>query len=392
LPSACLDLAVLFWGFAYFLGTVHEHANAGRIFELNFFGSIIPAAAFSEWITLVLLFLALAAFAIPKFGKGWTNIGLATGIVVFISVLGEGIARVKAAVFPTTHGFPTYSSVLWGQRYAKINREGFRDVEHNIVSDSGIRRLLIVGDSYAYGYGIKHIEDRFGELLAAILKERTGQCWEVINASRPGSHTLQHIEFLKHMLKYTPDVVILIYTFNDIEYLYPVTRLNDPMPSSNSIFDYFHFIRRLLYKNSYLFQEVYVRLRSIYFRLSSDNRNDLYKDSSLVSRHLEDLLRFVATARQPGAIVGVAPFDIAVTTTAKVRSRYQDFVNQAVAVDIPIWPLDEVFNGRQFAELIVNELDNHPNELADHLAATGVTERLLQELNIKADRKTRDLK
>ena len=107
------------------------------------------------------------------------------------------------------------------RRYVKLNPEGFRDAPHAPVATPGTRRLLLVGDSVAFGWGIVRSEDRLGEQLAERLRASTGQKWELLNASRPDTNTLDHIGFLERMVSYHPDVVALLYVFNDINYLEP---------------------------------------------------------------------------------------------------------------------------------------------------------------------------
>jgi hypothetical protein len=376
------DLAVFSWGIAYFLSAIDDSSAAGRITDLNFWGSIVPVAALLEWITLVLLVFSASIFVAPKLKGKWVSIGLVLGTIIMILVLLEGIIRVKVIIAPATQGYPTYSSMLWTRRYVQLNQQGFRDVEHAIAKNPGICRLLIIGDSFAYGWGIKRVEDRFGEQLASKLNQRTGEYWEVMNASRGDTHTLDHISFLKRMLAYRPDVVVVVYVFNDIDYLYPVTSRGGLASAPPSLLHRIHPLR-LFYKNSYLFQEVYVRFRHLYYRLWNEAKQqiDPYTESSLVSRHLQDLSTLITTAAQTGALIRVVPFDISITYSAANRRRYENFVSQAATFGIPVWTLNQTFTGLQFSQLTVNELDAHPNELANLLAADAVGEQLLRALD-----------
>jgi len=364
-----VDLAILFWGIAYFLSASDAPASAGRVTDLNFFGSIMPAAALLEWIALVLLFLGVCAFAIGKLAGGWAKAGLAVGTILVAALVGEGMARVRVAVAPVTEGFPTYSSEVWARRHVKLNHEGWRDVEHSIPRYATTRRLLIVGDSLAFGWGIPRVEDRLGEQLRGRLERGTGAHWELLNASRGDANTLNEIGFMQRMAVYQPDVVLLIYVFNDIDYLVPVTPRDSPSDQSSWARFYPQW---LLFRNSYLFQEVFVRLRLIYYRSRQGQRPDPYRDALLVSRHLADVARFVAIATQGGATVRVVPFDVTIVRDPRARSRYQEFAQQAVAYGIPICSLEKSFDGSAYEDLTVNALDGHPNATANRLAAVAV--------------------
>ena len=371
-----VDLAILFWGIAYLLSATDARASAGRVTDLNFFGSIMPATALLEWIALVLLLLGLCGFAMGKLTGGWPKAGLAVGTILVVALVGEGIARVRVAVAPVTEGFPTYSSEAWARRYVKLNHEGWRDAEHSIPRDAATRRLLIVGDSVAFGWGIPRVEDRLGEQLRGRLERRTSAHWEVLNASRGDSHTLHEIASMQGMAVYKPDVVLLIYVFNDIDYLFPVTPRDSPSDQSSWARFYPQW---LLYRNSYLFQEVFVHLRKISYRIRRDQRPDPYRDASLVSRHLADVARFVAIAAQSGATVRVVPFDTTTVLDPRARTRYLEFVHQALAHGIPVCSLEKAFDGSAYHDLTVNALDGHPNEKANLLAADAVAECLSVE-------------
>src|SRR5207245_2393400 len=106
-------------------------------------------------------------------------------------------------------------------------------------------------------------------------------------------------------------VVILLYVFNDIDYLYSVTPRVGPSEAPRSLAARFQPIR-LSFENFYLFQEAFVRFRLINYGLSHNYAaaDDPYTNSSLVSVHLNDLARFVVSATETTPIVGVVPFDL----------------------------------------------------------------------------------
>jgi hypothetical protein len=341
------DLAVLAWGVAYFLSARDVSENARRILELNLFGSVMPAASLLEWIALVALFLAL-----------------------------EGILRIRVIVNPLPQGFPTISTAAWFRRYAKLNRDGFRDRDHALVRQPGTQRLLLVGDSFAFGTGVPRMEDRLGEQLAALLDQRTGNRWEVATAAIPGADTLNEIEYLTRVQFADPDVVLLIYFFNDIDYL-----LNFPRRTPASLLETYY-PGWLLFRNFLLCQELYIRYRLIRRSLLATDpiTNAAYRDASLVSAHMADLERFVNIASQRGARVKVVPFDNTILASPELRERDTTFVRQLQARGIPVCPLLDTFDGFAFQDLAVNApFDGHPNAKAHRLAAGAVADCLTTE-------------
>ncbi|MDP2645966.1 MAG: SGNH/GDSL hydrolase family protein [Desulfobacterales bacterium] len=362
----CVDLSMLFWGSAYFISTMDARNNAARILDLNFTGSVVPPAVLLEWLALMMIFSAGLMAASSRFQGKYVNVVLILSAVSAFILLSEGFVRIKAVIKPIPQGFPTYTTDLWQRRYVSINTRGFRDVEHTLPKGLGTRRLLVVGDSFAFGWGINRIENRFGEELAKKLKAKTRNSWESINASRPDTHTLQHIDFLKQSLAHKPDIVILLYVFNDMDYIVPITQRS----SYEKLSSRFN-VMGLLYRNFYLFQELFLRLRLAIYRTggNAQNQKDPYDNRELLSRHFKDLCKFVQVARQAGSLVRVVPIDTSVIIDSSHRRRYEHFFNDAMDFGIPIWSLGNTFDGYQFPQLRVNIYDGHPNELANSIAA-----------------------
>ncbi len=92
-----------------------------------------------------------------------------------------------------------------------LNRAGYRSPDYPTVAAAGVRRLVVVGDSNGFGWGVA--DDRhFSALLAA-----ADPHVEVVNLSVSGYGTDQ--EFLRLRrdgLTHSPDVVLLQVTPNDL--------------------------------------------------------------------------------------------------------------------------------------------------------------------------------
>lgn len=101
----------------------------------------------------------------------------------------------------------------WMDRYWRENSRGHRDREWRPEDWAGKQTMLLVGDSFAAGWGVENPADRFGDVLAA----RLGDEWAVINISRPGATTLEELRAIKAYPLQTPDVILWQYYLNDIE-------------------------------------------------------------------------------------------------------------------------------------------------------------------------------
>ena len=99
-----------------------------------------------------------------------------------------------------------------GVQYA-TNGDGMRDDhEYALEKTPGRRRLMFVGDSFTFGWGLE-LEYTFVKQVERLLGP--GQ-WEVLNLGVPGFTTIDEVTHFKQKgLKYHPDVVFLMYHFND---------------------------------------------------------------------------------------------------------------------------------------------------------------------------------
>jgi hypothetical protein len=87
---------------------------------------------------------------------------------------------------------------------ATINRQGFRGPEHPYVKGAGRTRVVMLGDSIAYGAGVKD-----GETFSALLQSRDPR-YDVVNLAVGGYGTDQElIRLEKDGVRFGPDVVIL---------------------------------------------------------------------------------------------------------------------------------------------------------------------------------------
>jgi len=111
---------------------------------------------------------------------------------------------------------PNYQGATRGRKLT-LNSRGMRGREYDFAKPAATRRVLVLGDSYVWGYGVGD-DEVFTEVLERRLQE-TGSPWEVINTGVPGWGTDQELLFLvEEGFKYQPDVVVLaLFLGNDPE-------------------------------------------------------------------------------------------------------------------------------------------------------------------------------
>lgn len=99
----------------------------------------------------------------------------------------------------------------------RINNLGFRDMDDKeIQKKPGVYRVLFIGDSYTFGYGVSE-QESFPKLTEMHLK-RSGTQTEVLNAGIPGVGPDWYYLFLKHKaFDFAPDLIVVnIYLGNDL--------------------------------------------------------------------------------------------------------------------------------------------------------------------------------
>jgi lysophospholipase L1-like esterase len=116
------------------------------------------------------------------------------------SLLGWAHEPGQEGIFET----PQFRTKVW------INDNGLRDREHAYQRQEESERILVLGDSFAWGYGVEESE-RFSEQL----EEALGI--EVINAGVSGYSTDQELLWYGNEgIKYETDLVIVVVAGNDV--------------------------------------------------------------------------------------------------------------------------------------------------------------------------------
>jgi len=97
-----------------------------------------------------------------------------------------------------------------------INRNKLRDNDIAFEREKNVLRILMLGDSLTFGWGVK-IEETVSKRLERQLNE-TGIASEVINTGVGNYNTSMEVAyFLNEGHKYKPDIVVLNYFINDAE-------------------------------------------------------------------------------------------------------------------------------------------------------------------------------
>lgn len=102
-------------------------------------------------------------------------------------------------------------------RAVSTNAEGFRDRDYDAEKPPGVARIVGLGDSVMFGWGVGDGEDYLAVLEAKLEAESLGARFEVLNTAVPGYNGVMELATLKEKgLRYRPDLVIVGFCGNDM--------------------------------------------------------------------------------------------------------------------------------------------------------------------------------
>jgi hypothetical protein len=134
------------------------------------------------------------------------------------------------------HSFIPNSSGRLGSKEFRtvyeINTFGFRDYNYSFKKPSGVKRILVLGDSYVEGHGV-NIDESFIKILERRINSRIRELkykYEVINCGILSySPILEYLQLKEKGLSLDPDLVILFLDQSDLQ--------DDYVYSKHAIFD-----------------------------------------------------------------------------------------------------------------------------------------------------------
>ncbi len=321
---------------------------------------------------------AAAVLYVRRARRAPTRARLVVGNVLvgaaFVAALAWGAETYLRYVFDsTTWHAGTLVNRAWFRRHERLNSWGWRDREFTEARPPGAFRVVFVGDSFTWGYGVADPADRFGDRVRAELEGRAPGAADVWVVGRIGASTSHEIEMCGQLVgECDVDHVILAYCLNDADDLLPES-LRDgnllPPPS-----------RASLLSHSFLLD-----LLRAQFQLLRSGEGERYFD--LLDRlHRDDASWAVQKARfvelQRVVTGGGARLDVVVFPLFShwgddyPFDAWHERVARAWAdLGVEVLDLRAAYAGHDGADLRVGMLDAHPNERAHAVAAEAILAR-----------------
>jgi lysophospholipase L1-like esterase len=266
---------------------------------------------------------------------------------------------------------------------SRYNELRFREVPPE-PKPSGVKRVVIFGDSFAEGQGVKQA-DTLAPALQRVLEARAPGRYQVRNCGRRGLDFPELHEAFSDALFYEPDLVVYTLTLNDAVQPPGFRALHGSV--NDWILDRTRSPDGPLEPYSPLRPRVFDFVKDRLDALSTSRETtrwylDMWGEANRAGRDEteEHLRRMQRQLEASGARLLVAPWPLFVGLErgypfAPVHDVVRRF---CLAAGIPHHELLETFAGRRTEELWVHPVDHHPNEAAHRLAAESLAPVVLK--------------
>jgi hypothetical protein len=296
------------------------------------------------------------------------NIALALLTVTLCLTVLEGYFRFY---YNKSDGFGRISR-NFAAHYYRFDEYGLRASHLPLSKDK--KNIVVLGDSFVFGAGLKSPSERFAERLATHYPQ-----YHVVNIGLPGWDTRTETE---QASKYLGEgdagvaLVILAYFFNDVEEDVTAAdraRLVPPVAAAKET----ALDRGLQWLSDYSRFVEFVYFRVGYPRLVGDRLAQIemfYSDPEIMQRHvasLERLRALVAERSKAQLLVLVLPFlhsDEWLNKTS-LYGNLEHALDEHAFEHIDMQPVFAKYGG---ARLRVNRFDSHTNAFANELMADAI--------------------
>jgi lysophospholipase L1-like esterase len=259
----------------------------------------------------------------------------------------------------------------------KINSQGLRDHEYPLTKPAGVYRIMLLGDSTTFGWGVP-----LNETAAKILERNLNATHlagydhvEVLNAGVGNYDTVQEVTYYETRGRaFHPDLVVLVYFINDPE----------PVPVERKGF---------LVDSSYLIAFSVNRFDGVLRRIGTRpdwNKyySSLYDDNRPGFQACKAALVDLASTTQKEntrLLVAILPELHQINNSYPFTAPHQKIKDVLASENAPVLDLiDGLRNHGPETTLWVTPLDDHPNGKANTLVAAQIQDWILNEFDRSA--------
>jgi lysophospholipase L1-like esterase len=265
------------------------------------------------------------------------------------------------------HHWPNRAGNYYGAEI-RTNSFGMRDMERTLTKPEGIKRVVILGDSYTLGWGVPFDATFSRQLEQKLTQDNAGV--EVINMGVGNYNSTMEVELFKLKgLALNPDLVVLMYYINDVE----------PTPKLGRA-SYW------LQKHFYLLGYIRTKVKQLMMMgEGSDWLNSYYRkiytaDATGLNHNRQSLRELAALCRRSNIKLLVVNIPDLRRLQNYPFAYATDFIGGIAAENqVPFLDLLPVFERFSGKSLWVSDEDSHTNSRANGLASDAMFNKIQTE-------------
>jgi len=281
------------------------------------------------------------------------------------------------------YGFAPNSTGYAGGVAFWTNSSGFRGEDFTSIDPEQDVVVMVLGDSYSFGYGVQ-ANEAYPAVLEADLRERyPARRLRVVNLAIPGYDTSQELATLQEWgPRLHPRFVLLQYHLNDIS---RHDEGSGPQPHDlrgvlTALGAHIHVLRFMLPRIAAIARSLHWHGRTT----ATAELAEYVGNGPAWQRNQQALGELITYARSLGAATGVlvVPYVVQLNAEHGPAPAYEVVMRFVDAMGVPAENAFEDFKGQNARDLWINAFDGHPNArgqmLMEH-AAGRLMERMLEK-------------
>ena len=241
-----------------------------------------------------------------------------------------------------------------------INAKAFRGLDRTFEKANGITRIAFLGDSFTLGMGVKDNDTLPVNFERAIQSKHPNT--QVLNFGVSGTSTKEQIKLVEeYVIQFKPDVVVIVVFLNDADRTGTINFISRPK------------VLAQVRKNSFFINALIGSIeKPILYQEMIRHYQDGYLEGSPGWESVKTALRKGKTLSEKQnfqLVVAVYPVLFKLDDTYPFKHIHKIIEDYCASLQIPFIDLLNGFIGQQDSKLWVHKTDQHPNEVANRIAA-----------------------